>query len=68
LVHVIVAFPEFVTVQDITPAGTCPPPGPVTVAVKVVVPPKEGEADEVIVTVGVTCEIPRVNELDAPAM
>ena len=54
LVHAIVALFELVTVQDITPAGAAPPKGPVTVAVSVVVPPSDGEAEEVIVTVGVT--------------
>ena len=54
LVHAIVELFELVTVQDITPAGAAPPEGPVTVAVSVVVPPNEGEADETIVIVGVT--------------
>ena len=54
LVQAILALLEFVTVHDITPAGAAPPEGPVTVAVSVVVPPSAGEAEEVIVTVGVT--------------
>jgi hypothetical protein len=56
-----------VIVQLIVPAGCEPPVGPVTVAVKVLVPPKTGEGEEAIVTVGVIVETPRLTakELDA---
>ena len=53
-VQAIFALETLVTVQDMTPAGAAPPLGPVTVAVKVVVPPSVGEAEAVIVTVGTT--------------
>jgi hypothetical protein len=35
-------------------------------AVRVEVPPKVGVPEELIVTVGITCEIPRLTELEDP--
>jgi hypothetical protein len=53
VVHVTGALAAFVTVHVIVPAGFAPPVGPVTMAVKVVEPPKLGGLDAVMVTVGV---------------
>jgi hypothetical protein len=55
-----------VTVQAITPEGFFAFE-PETTAVKVVVPPRMGEADAEIDTDGVRFEIPRVTEFESPA-
>jgi hypothetical protein len=57
-----------VTVHDITPAGAAPPEGPVTIAVRVVVPPRVGDEEAEIVTVGTTCDIPSVKEFEVTVM
>jgi hypothetical protein len=56
-----------VIVQLVDPAGCGLPFGPVTVAVKVFVPPKMGEEEETRDTVGVVVETPRLTawELEA---
>ena len=54
VVHATVAPTEFVTVQDMTPPGVAPLAGPVTIAVRVAVPPSESAPDWLIDTVGVT--------------
>jgi hypothetical protein len=66
VVQTTVAPSELVTVHVITPPGLAPPIGPVTMAVRVEVPPKVGVPEELIVTVGITCEIPRLTELEDP--
>jgi uncharacterized lipoprotein YbaY len=60
VVHATVAPTAFVTVHDMTPPGVAPLDGPVTIAVRVAVPPNAGVPVSLIVTEGVTCDIPRV--------
>jgi hypothetical protein len=54
-------LPEaLVTVQLITPIGAGEPVCPVTIAFKTVLPPKVGELDALMLTVGVRLETPKV--------
>lgn len=55
-----------VIVQLIDPAGCGLPFGPVTVAVKVFVPPNTGEGEDASVTVGVVVATPRLTAWELP--
>jgi hypothetical protein len=64
--HAIKLEVGLLTVHDIDPAGLNPVV-PVTIAVKVVVPPRVGEADEEMVIVGTRFEIAIVELLEVTA-
>jgi hypothetical protein len=66
VVQVTTPLAGLVTVQAIDPPGLVALT-PVTIAVRVVVPPSVGELDALIVTVGTKFEIPKVTELELPA-
>lgn len=57
----VTEFPApLVTVQPITPNGAGDPVCPVTIAFNTVVPPRDGELDALMLTVGVRAETPKV--------